>query len=83
MALYDASPIPEKLVHYSHDGFVSSESAAGLFAAGLVPFYRAYNNGFTRGVDSNHRITANHGAYLAQVAKGWTGEGVVMCAPAK
>jgi hypothetical protein len=34
-------------------------------------------------IDSNHRITANHAAHLAQSAKGWKGEGAVMCAPAK
>ena len=41
----------------------------------------AYNNGFARGIDSNHRITSNRAAYLQTVAAGWIGEVVVMCAP--
>ncbi len=45
-----------------------------------MPVYRAYNNGFTGGIDSNHRITANQQVYQTQIAKGWNGEGVVMCA---
>jgi hypothetical protein len=51
----------------------------GSCAAGLVPVYRAYNNRFAQH-DSNHRITANQAAYQQQLARGWTGEGVVMCA---
>ena len=46
-----------------------------------MPIYRAYNNGFAKGIDSNHRITSNFASYQAQIAKGWSGEGVVMCAP--
>ena len=48
----------------------------------LVPVYRAYNNGFARGVDSNHRITSSLVAITEVVAKGWSNEGIVMCAPA-
>jgi hypothetical protein len=42
--------------------------------------YRAYNNGFAHGVDSNHRITSNPAAIQEVVARGWIKEGVVMCA---
>ncbi len=56
--------------------------AVGQCAGDLVPVYRAYNNGNIRGIDSNHRITSNLASYQAQIAKGWKGEGVVMCAPA-
>ena len=31
-------------------------------AAGLTPIYRAYNNGYQRRVDSNHRITSDQDA---------------------
>ena len=44
------------------------------------PVYRAYNNGFSRGMDSNHRITSNQTAIQEVVARGWINEGVVMCA---
>ncbi len=81
--LQATTPISEKRWNFESDDFASSAPVGGQCAAGLVPVYRAYNNGFTFGIDSNHRITANHAAYLAQVALGWTGEGVVMCAPPK
>lgn len=47
----------------------------------LVPVYRAYNNGFALGIDSNHRITSNPSAISEVVARGWIDEGVVFCAP--
>jgi beta-mannanase len=47
-----------------------------------IPVFRAYNNGFTKGIDSNHRYTTDLGVYQDIVAQGWRGEGVVMCAPA-
>lgn len=46
---------------------------------GLVNVYRAYNGRFAEH-DSNHRITTNFTAYQQQIAAGWSGEGVVMCA---
>ena len=52
-----------------------------LAHGGMSAVYRAYNDGFAKGIDSNHRITANKAAYDEQVAKGWKGEGIVMCAP--
>ena len=51
-------------------------------AAGTVPVYRAYNDGFRQGRDSNHRITSNPPAIQQVVARGWIAEGIVMCAPA-
>ncbi|MBK7470249.1 MAG: hypothetical protein IPI73_06020 [Betaproteobacteria bacterium] len=50
-------------------------------AAGTVPVYRAYNDGFRQGRDSNHRITSNPAAIQQVVARGWIAEGIVMCAP--
>jgi hypothetical protein len=52
-----------------------------LCPPGLAPVYRAYNNGYNRKVDSNHRITTNLGALQQVVARGWINEGIVMCAP--
>lgn len=48
---------------------------------GTEPVYRAYNNGFAQGIDSNHRITNNRNAIFEVVAQGWIDEGVVFCAP--
>ena len=66
---------------FESNDFLTTPAVNGACPANLLPVYRAYNNGFARGVDSNHRITANHAAYLATVARGWIGEGIVMCAP--
>ena len=63
------------------DDFLTTLPDASGCAPSLVPVYRAYNNGFARGVDSNHRLTTNVDAYAAMLAAGWIGEGVVMCAP--
>jgi len=54
----------------------------GGCAVGAVAIYRAYNNGFTRGVDSNHRITPNLADIQQVVSRGWTSEGIVMCGSA-
>jgi hypothetical protein len=67
--------------NFESNDFLTTPTVAGGCPAGLVPVYRAYNKGSTRGIDSNHRITSNHAAYLETVAAGSQGEGVVMCAP--
>ena len=61
--------------------FVSTPPTNGSCLGGTVPVYRAYNNGFARGVDSNHRITSSTTAIQDVVSRGWSNEGVVMCAP--
>jgi hypothetical protein len=66
---------------FEGNDFTSSTAGGDGCAAHLTPVYRAYNNGFARGIDSNHRITGNVATYLATIAAGWIGEGVVMCAP--
>ena len=53
----------------------------GTCPTNTVPVYRAYNNGYSRGIDSNHRITSDQAAIQQVVARGWINEGVVMCAP--
>jgi endo-alpha-1,4-polygalactosaminidase (GH114 family) len=66
---------------FESNDFLTTPAASGTCPAALVPVYRAYNNGFARGVDSNHRITASLSAYRQAIDAGWSGEGVVMCAP--
>jgi hypothetical protein len=53
------SPTAKSWKFESND-FLTTPAANGTCPAGLSPVYRAYNNGFTRGIDSNHRITSNH-----------------------
>ena len=66
---------------FESNDFQTTPASNGACASGLTPVYRAYNNGFTRGLTSNHRITSNLASYQQTVAAGWSGEGVVMCAP--
>jgi hypothetical protein len=40
---------------------------------------RLYNDGFRKGIDSNHRYTTSLAEYERLSALGWQGEGVVMC----
>jgi hypothetical protein len=75
-----ANPVAKSWKLESYD-FSTSIPSNGKCASGQVPVYRAYNNGFARGVDSNHRIIGNLAAYQQTVAAGWIGEGVIMCAP--
>ncbi len=66
---------------FESNDFQTTPSSNGACTSGLTPVYRAYNNGFARGLTSNHRITSNLASYQQTVAAGWSGEGVVMCAP--
>ncbi|MBI3148281.1 MAG: choice-of-anchor D domain-containing protein [Betaproteobacteria bacterium] len=68
-------------LQFEGNDFNTTPASNGACASGLTPVYRAYNNGFSRGILSNHRITSNLAAYQQTVAEGWIGEGVVMCAP--
>ena len=47
----------------------------------FIPVYRAYNNGFQQGKDSNHRYVTNQDLLIPLLDKGWTNEGVVFCSP--
>jgi hypothetical protein len=46
-----------------------------------VPVYRAYNNGYALGKDSNHRYITDPGLITVMKAQGWIDEGVAFCAP--
>ena len=80
--LQAATPTSQRRWNFESLDFASSPPVGGTCPAGKVPVYRAYNNGFTRGIDSNHRITRNFSAILEVMNRGWSNEGVVMCAPA-
>ena len=80
-ALQATTPASQPRWNFEGLDFVSAVPANGACPAGKTPVYRAYNNGLTRRVDSNHRITTNQAGIAAVVARGWVNEGVVMCAP--
>jgi hypothetical protein len=80
-AMQATTPATQKRWNFESNDFSTTPAVNGACAPGLTPIYRAYNNGFSRGVDSNHRITPSQAAIAAVVARGWSSEGVVMCAP--
>lgn len=76
-----STPQGEKKWIFEGYAFAATLPVSGTCASGTVPVYRAYNNGYAQGTDSNHRITSNLAAIHQVVARGWSNEGVVMCAP--
>lgn len=74
-------PATEKRWNFESLDFISTVPINGTCASGLLPVYRAYNNGFARGVDSNHRISTSQAAIQDVTNRGWINEGIVMCAP--
>ncbi|CAH1386351.1 hypothetical protein [Candidatus Nitrotoga sp. M5] len=81
IAIGDPRKLTVKSWNFESLDFVSTPATNQACPSGTTPVYRAYNNGFTRGVDSNHRITTNLTSIQQVEACGWSNEGVVMCAP--
>lgn len=79
--LATTTPAGQPRWNFEGYAFATSLPANGLCPVRTVPVYRAYNNGFLLGKDSNHRITSNADAIQQVVARGWKYEGIVMCAP--
>ena len=59
--------------------FFAHSPANGGCANGRKAVYRAYNNRFAQN-DSNHRYAVEPAPYDQALARGWSAEGVVMCA---
>ncbi|MBK8738082.1 MAG: hypothetical protein IPM02_00345 [Betaproteobacteria bacterium] len=79
--LQAATPATQKRWNFEGMDFATTAATNGVCPGGTLPLYRAYNNGFALGIDSNHRITGSQIAMQAMVSRGWANEGVVMCAP--
>ena len=77
------TPATQKRWNFESNDFQTTPTTNASCPPGLVPVYRAYNNGFSRGIDSNDRITSSAAGIAAVVSKGWSSEGVVMCAPSQ
>ena len=75
------TPITQKRWNYEGLEFASTPASNRVCPGGAVAIYRAYNNGFARGIDSNHRIVGSLVAIQEVRNNGWIDEGVVMCAP--
>ncbi len=74
---------PASLPRWNLEGiaFGTTLPVNGLCPPFTVPVYRAYNNGFVLGKDSNHRLTTSPDALQHVVAQGWVYEGIALCAP--
>ncbi len=76
-------PTPADRQQWNYEGLgfnVVAQAANGSCPAGAIQVHRAYNNGFSRGVDSNHRYSTSRDALDALVSgAGWVHEGVVFC----
>ena len=77
----DPRELTDKSWNFESLDFVSTAPINQTCPSGTQPVYRAYNNGFARGVDSNHRITSSLTAIQEVVTRDWSDEGVAMCAP--
>ena len=53
--------------NFESNDFLSNVPVNDMCADGAMPVYRAYNNGFARGIDSNYRITSSAAAIDAVV----------------
>jgi hypothetical protein len=75
---------PETVKRWNTEGvaFRAGPPTDGSCALGFKPVFRAYNNGFAQGRDSNHRFSPEKSDIAALVAKGWLDEGVAFCVPA-
>ena len=78
--LQSVTAATQKRWNFESLDFATTVPVGAACPAGTVPVYRAYNNGFLRGIDSNHRITANLASIQQVVLRNWINEGVVMCA---
>lgn len=79
--LQASTPVTQKRWNFESLDFLTTVPINGSCPTSTSPVYRAYNNGFSRGIDSNHRIASSQVAIQEVVARGWVNEGVVMCAP--
>ena len=75
------TPATQKRWNFESLDFLTTVPMNNTCPTNTTPIYRAYNNGFSKSIDSNHRITSDQAAIQEVVARGWINEGVVMCAP--
>ena len=78
--LQATTPATQKRWNFESLDFLTMMPINNTCPANTTPIYRAYNNGFSKSIDSNHRITSDQAAIQEVVARGWINEGVVMCA---
>jgi hypothetical protein len=80
--LQASTPSMQRRWNYEEIAFAAKEPVSGVCPVDAPnPVRRVYNNGFTLMKDSNHRFVLDTTDYLAMIAQGWIGEGIVLCAP--
>ena len=79
--LQATTPATQKRWNFENLDFLTTVPMNNTCPPNTTPVYRAYNNGFSKGKDSNHRITNDQKAIQEVVTRGWINEGIVMCAP--
>lgn len=82
LGLQLSTPVSEPRWNSEGYEFKVSLPDAGKCRSGLVPIYRAYNDGFAHGVDSNHRYVVDRALLAPLLANGWKDEGIAFCVPA-
>ena len=82
LGLQLSTPVSEPRWNSEGYEFKVSLPEAGTCRGGLVPIYRAYNDGFAHGVDSNHRYVVDRALLAPLLANGWKDEGIAFCVPA-
>ncbi|CAN5399554.1 hypothetical protein BH11PSE11_BH11PSE11_14470 [soil metagenome] len=78
-----STPAAQKRWNYEGLSFAVGLPSGAVCPSGTTPVYRLYNNGYAKGVDSNHRYTTLAAEYQRLLGAGWTGEGVAMCSAAR
>ncbi len=82
LELQDSIPEGKPRWHLEDYPFMAvPKQADGTCPETYQPVYRAYNNGFKLGKDSNHRYVTDHTLLVPLFTKGWTDEGIEFCVP--
>ena len=74
---------PASVPRWNHEGIAffaeTVDPLTGQCRSGRSAVYRAYNNGSTRGIDSNHRFVPRVDELSGLVSEGWSREGIAFC----
>lgn len=79
--LQSVTPPDQKRWNFEGYAFPAGVPQAGVCTPPYsTPVYRFYNNGFARGIDSDHRYVTSPSDVLEMRGRGWKYEGVAFCA---
>ncbi len=77
--IYDPTTLSWKFESYDFKS--NKPDAEGTCPAQTKAVHRLYNNGFAKGIPSNHRYATSPAIIDQMIDEGWDYEGVKMCAP--